>query len=65
MVNGKKGDDFPNIFVNDEQIKVVQSTKYLGDIINSKRNDDMMKERKDKAISKLITTISYYICNYK
>ena len=52
----KNSNTFPNLYVNGELIALVKSSKYLGDIINNKNNnEDMMVEREKKAIGKLIS----------
>ena len=46
LVNGKKSEKFPNLYVNNELIKSADSTKYLGDTFNRKNNnEDMINER--------------------
>ena len=55
-INGKKHPPFPALYVNEKVIKVEKATKYLGDIINHKNNnEDMLCEKVKKAIGKLIS----------
>ena len=46
---------FPDLYVNEKRIQGKQSVKYLGDINEKNNNNDMLKEREQKAIAKLIT----------
>ena len=56
LINEKKNETFPNLYINDELIQSVNSTKYLGDILNRKNsNEDMIIERENKAIGKLVS----------
>ena len=55
-VGGKKNTNFPELYINDILVQIVKSAKYLGDIINNKNNnEDMLIERGNKAIGKLIS----------
>ena len=55
IINGGKKDLFPDLYVNEKRIQGKQSVKYLGDINEKNNNNDMLKEREQKAIAKLIT----------
>ena len=45
LVNGKKKDEVPDLYIKEEKLKEVVTVVLLGDVFNSKgNNDDLVKE---------------------
>ena len=56
LVNGKKKDQIPELSIKGEKMKEVQSIVCLGDVFNSKHNnDDLMKDRVKRGTKAMIS----------
>ena len=56
LVNMKNGDETPELFINGERMDSVDLLKYLGDIFNSKgNNEDLIKDRVKRATACMVS----------
>ncbi len=56
IVNKKSGDEIPELYINGEKMDNVDLTKYLGDIFNSKgNNEDLMNDRVKRGKAAMIS----------
>ena len=79
LVNGKSMDKIPDLYINGEKVDQVKLLKYLGDIFNSKgNNEDLMDDRVKRGTASMVSiqgfmretflgvhTLSVYLLLYK
>ena len=61
IVNKKKADQDPNLFIKGEKIDVVSLIKYLGDIFNSKGNNADLKDDRLKRATATMVSIEAFM----
>ena len=55
LINGKKHDLLPSMFLNWEKIKHVSSTKYVGDIFQQNgKNDELIRDRLNRGMKVIL-----------
>ncbi len=56
LVNGKSTDTIPDLYINGERVDDVKVLKYLGDIFNSKgNNEDLMDDRVKRGTASMVS----------
>jgi hypothetical protein len=56
LINGKKKDKVPELFIKEEKVKEVQTMVSLGDVFNSKgNNEDLIKDRVKRGTAAMIS----------
>ena len=55
VVNGKKNDQPPQLYIEEAKVELVQLIEYLGDVINSKGDySDLVKDRVKRGVSAMV-----------